>query len=61
MDQVKAMLARLLAMWEEPSTWAGSGVLAVAAHQYFGSTGDAFVVMMAAMGGFLAMLIPEKK
>ncbi|MDI9847575.1 hypothetical protein QM467_05805 [Rhodoblastus sp. 17X3] len=51
----------LLARMEEPSTWAGSGVLAVAAHAYFGAAGDAAIALLAAIGGFFAVVIPEKK
>jgi hypothetical protein len=46
---------------EEPSTWAGSGVLAVAAHAYFGAAGDAAIALLSAIGGFFAVVIPEKK
>jgi hypothetical protein len=51
----------LLARMEEPSTWAGSGVLAVAAHAYFGVAGDAAIALLSAIGGFFAVVIPEKK
>jgi hypothetical protein len=50
----------LLARIEEPTTWAGSGVLAVTAHAYFGSAGDAAIGVLAAISGFLAVVIPEK-
>lgn len=51
----------LLARMEEPSTWAGSGVLAVTAHAYFGATGDAAIAVLAAIGGFFAVVMPEQK
>lgn len=51
----------LLARLEEPSTWAGSGVLAVTAHAYLGAAGDAAIGVLAAIGGFFAVVIPEKK
>lgn len=51
----------LLTRMEEPSTWAGSGVLAVSAHAYFGAAGDAAITVLAAIGGFFAVVIPEKK
>jgi hypothetical protein len=50
-----------LARMEEPSTWAGSGLLAVTAHAYFGAAGDAAIAALAAIGGFFAVVIPEKK
>jgi hypothetical protein len=50
----------LLGRIEEPSTWAGSGILAVTAHAYFGATGDAAIAALAGISGFLAILIPEK-
>jgi hypothetical protein len=51
----------LLARMEEPSTWAGSGILSIAAHAYFGVAGDAAIALLAAIGGFFAVVIPEKK
>lgn len=61
MDKLAKAGAWLLARWEEPSTWAGTGIIAVTAHLYFGAAGDAAVVALAAIGGFLAFVIPEKK
>ena len=49
-----------LARLEEPSTYAGGGVLAVLAHTYFGATGDALVGVLAAVGGLLAVVVPER-
>jgi hypothetical protein len=51
----------VLARMEEPSTWAGTGVLAVTAHACFGAAGDAAIAVFAAIGGFFAVVIPEKK
>jgi hypothetical protein len=60
MDKLAKAGIWLLARLEEPSTWAGGGVLAVMAHSYFGATGDALIAALAALGGFLAMAMPEK-
>lgn len=53
---VKTILARL----EEPSTWAGGGIAATLAHQYFGATGDAVIGVAAAGAALLAIVLPEK-
>jgi hypothetical protein len=50
----------LLARLKEPSTWSGASVVAVAAHQFLpGSTADAALAVGAAVGGLLAVLMPE--
>ena len=52
------MLARL----EEPSTWAGGSVLALAIHAVFpGALGNAIIALLASAGALLAIIIPEGK
>ncbi len=60
MDKLAKAGIWLLARLEEPSTWAGSGVIAVLAHSYFGAAGEALVAVGASLGGFLAIVLPEK-
>ena len=52
------MLARL----EEPSTWAGGSVLALAIPAAFpGALGNAIIALLASAGALLAIIIPEGK
>jgi len=50
----------LAARIREPSTWSGAGVIAIVAHQFLpGAVADAALVVGAAVGGLVAVLIPE--
>ncbi|MBG0810597.1 hypothetical protein IY145_14590 [Methylosinus sp. H3A] len=52
----------LLARAEEPSTWAGTGVLAAIVHSIApGALGDGVLAAGAALGGLIAVVAPEKK
>jgi hypothetical protein len=51
----------LLARVEEPSTWAGAGIVATIVHSIApGALGDGVLALGAAIGGLLAVLVPEK-
>ena len=55
------ILPWILSRLTEPSTWAGTGVLAVTIHQYFpGSMGDAVVAVVASIAGLVAVFLAEK-
>lgn len=57
---MKKSLAWVLARLEEPSTWAGAGIVAVAIHSVFpGALGDQLLAVGAAIGGLLAVVVPE--
>ena len=59
-QNVPAWLNWLLARLKEPSTWSGASVIAVVAHQFLpGAAADATLAVGAAVGGLLAVLIPE--
>jgi hypothetical protein len=61
LQNIPAWLNWLLARLKEPSTWSGAGVVAMVAHQFLPSAiADAALVAGAAVGGLLAVLIPEK-
>lgn len=50
----------LAARVREPSTWSGAGVVAIVAHQFLpGAVADAALAIGAAVGGLIAVLIPE--
>ena len=50
----------LLARLKEPSTWSGAGVVAIVAHQFLpGAIADATLTVGAAIGGLVAVLVPE--
>jgi hypothetical protein len=52
----------LLARVAEPSTWAGTGVLAALVHSIApGAIGDGVLAIGAAIGGLLAVVVPEQK
>ncbi len=52
----------LLARVEEPSTWAGAGIVAVVVHSIApGAVGDSILAVGAAVGGLLAVVVPEKR
>lgn len=51
----------LLARVAEPSTWAGAGVVAAVVHSIApGAVGDSILAVGAAVGGLLAVVVPEK-
>ena len=51
----------LLARAEEPSTWAGTGVLAAVVHSIApGALGDSLLTVGAAVGGLVAVSCPRK-
>ncbi len=51
----------VLARVEEPSTWAGAGIVAVVVHSMFpGALADSIIAVGAAVGGLLAIVVPEK-
>ncbi|WP_018264311.1 MULTISPECIES: hypothetical protein [Methylosinus] len=53
--------AWLLARVEEPSTWAGTGVVAAIVHSVApGALGDGVLAAGAALGGLIAIVAPEK-
>ena len=55
-----ALLDWVLARLEEPSTWAGGGVLSlVILHVFPGALGAAIITLGASIGGFLAVVIPQ--
>jgi hypothetical protein len=59
---MNAVLAWLLDRAKEPSTWAGTGIIAVAVHSAFpGSVGDAILQVGSAAAGLLAVVVAEKK
>jgi hypothetical protein len=46
----------------EPSTWAGTGVVAAVLHSLApGAVGDGLLTLGAAIGGLLAVIVPEKR
>jgi hypothetical protein len=52
----------LLARIAEPSTWAGTGIVAAMAHSLApGAAGEALIAVGAAVGGLLAVVVPEKR
>jgi hypothetical protein len=52
----------LLSRAEEPSSWAGTGVLAVVVHSLApGALGDSLLAVGAAVAGLVAVIAPEKK
>jgi hypothetical protein len=52
----------LLARVEEPSTWAGTGVVAAIVHSITpGATGDSLLAAGAALAGLVAVVAPEKR
>lgn len=54
-------LGWLLARIEEPSTWAGASIVAVGIHSIApGALGDSILTVGAAIGGLLAIIVPEK-
>jgi hypothetical protein len=57
MKYVKWVLAR----FEEPSTWAGTGVVAMALHAVIpGVLGDSLLAFGGAFAAVLAIILPEK-
>jgi len=51
----------LIARLKEPSTWAGTGLIASAVHNYIpGSMGDNIISTLQGLGGILAVLLEEK-
>ena len=61
-EKLKSVGAWMLARLEEPSTWAGGSVLALAIHAAFpGTLGNAIIAVIASIGGLLAVVVPEKK
>jgi hypothetical protein len=60
-DTLKAIGSAALARAREPSTWAATGIGAMAVHQAFpGALGDAITNWLAASGVLLAALLPER-
>ncbi|ATQ70215.1 MULTISPECIES: hypothetical protein [Methylosinus] len=52
----------LAARMAEPSTWAGTGVVAALAHSIApGVLGDSLITLGAAIGGVLAVVVPERR
>ena len=52
----------LLARAAEPSTWAGTGVVAAVVHSIApGAIADGLLASGAAIGGLLAIVVPEQK
>jgi hypothetical protein len=46
----------------EPSTWAGTGVVAALIHSLApGLLGDSLLTLGAALGGVLAVIVPEQR
>jgi hypothetical protein len=46
----------------EPSTWAGTGVVAALVHSFApGLLGDSLITLGAAIGGVLAVVVPERR
>ena len=51
----------ILSRLTEPSTWAGTGVVAMAIYQYFpGALGDSIVAVVTAVAGLVAVILSEK-
>jgi hypothetical protein len=51
----------LIARAAEPSTWAGTGVVAALIHSLApGLLGDSLLTLGAALGGVLAVIVPER-
>lgn len=52
----------LSARMAEPSTWAGTGVVAALVHSLApGLLGDSLLTLGAALGGVLAVVVPERR
>jgi hypothetical protein len=52
----------LVARAAEPSTWAGTGVVAALLHSLApGLLGDSLLTLGAAIGGVLAVIVPERR
>ncbi|MBY6239763.1 hypothetical protein [Methylosinus sp. Sm6] len=52
----------LAARMAEPSTWAGTGVVAALVHSAApGLLGDSLLTLGAAIGGVLAVVVPERR
>lgn len=63
MDKLSKAFAWLLARAEEPSTWAGTGILAVLLKSsgiIDADLADHILAIGAAIGGLLAIIMPEK-
>ena len=63
MDKLSKAFAWLLARAEEPSTWAGTGILAVILKSsgiIDADLADHILAIGAAIGGLLAIVLPEK-
>jgi hypothetical protein len=61
MDVLARVGATALRRVKEPSTWAGSGVLAVVASHYLGpELGGHVIELGASIGAILSILVPEK-
>jgi hypothetical protein len=62
MDKVKTVGRTVLARFEEPSTWAGAGIGAMAIHGLLpGAAGNALLAFLGAAAALLAIVVPEKK
>ena len=57
MSIVNWFLARI----EEPSTWAGTGLIALGLHAVAPSVASQVLAVGSAVGGILAVALPEKK
>ncbi len=62
-DKLKELLAWIVARMEEPSTWAGTGLIAFELHQLGVSDPlvAKFLALGVAIGGVLSVVFPEKK
>jgi len=59
---INKIIVYVLARWEEPSTWAGTGIVSMAIIAWLGpSLGGSIITALAAVGGVLAIVLPEKK
>ena len=64
MDKLSKAFAWIVARAEEPSTWAGTGILAVllkSSGLIDADLADHILAVGAALGGLLAIIMPEKK
>jgi len=60
MDKVFKVLVWIADRVKEPSTWAGGGLVAVSIHTLFpGVLGDSIIAVGVAVGGLLAIVMPE--
>jgi len=60
MNNFLKSLQWVVARIKEPSTWAGASIVAVVVHQTFpGPMGDSILALGAAVGGILAVVMPE--